>query len=137
MVAPSVFDAYSHHPYAIGGAHNIAPEARPERPQITPSRWDIATLLKIFPDKPFYLSEYGYYNAYNAAVPDQRQPDHAGELPDAGVPVRCRFPQIRAGLVPVPRLERARGVWGYLVLGLVTTVGAYKRTCPPLPAATS
>ena len=56
----SVFDAYSHHPYAVGGTKNIAPEAQPRNPNLTVSLGNISTLLKIFPNKPFYLTEYGY-----------------------------------------------------------------------------
>jgi hypothetical protein len=49
MVKSSVFDAYSHHPYTVGGTHNIAPEAMPNDPNLTVSLGNISTLLKIFP----------------------------------------------------------------------------------------
>jgi hypothetical protein len=67
LVNPSVFDAYSHHPYTIGGTSNIAPEAMPGNPKLTVSLGNISTLLKIFPSKPFYITEYGYQTRYVTA----------------------------------------------------------------------
>lgn len=53
------FDAYSHHPYTPPNS-----PAQPNRPPNMPRRavtlGNIATLLQIFPRKPFYLTEFGY-----------------------------------------------------------------------------
>ncbi len=47
---------------------DIAPEAMPHYPQLTVSLGNISTLLKIFPSKPFYISEYGYYTGLPIAM---------------------------------------------------------------------
>jgi hypothetical protein len=54
-------DGYSHHPYAVGpSAPMPPPEARPTFPAYTISLGNIAALLRIVPNKPMYLTEYGY-----------------------------------------------------------------------------
>lgn len=53
------FDAYSHHPYPVGGIPP-APNRRPRFPQYTVSLYNARTLLRIFPKKQFYFTEYGY-----------------------------------------------------------------------------
>lgn len=55
-----LFDGYSHHPYSIGGTKAIGPDSPAANPGDTVNLANIATLLKILPDKPFYLTEYGY-----------------------------------------------------------------------------
>jgi len=62
-----LFDAYSHHPYMTGGATNVAPERPPRDPSSGVSLGNISTLLKVFPNKPFYLTEYGYNTSFNLA----------------------------------------------------------------------
>jgi hypothetical protein len=52
------FDAYSHHPYTPPGA-SPAPAAKPKGSARAVTLGNIDTLLKIFPKKPFYLTEYG------------------------------------------------------------------------------
>lgn len=54
------FDVYSHHPYTPGGSVNKAPDRRPNDPSTTVTLWNLGRLLALFPDKPFYLTEYGY-----------------------------------------------------------------------------
>jgi Cellulase (glycosyl hydrolase family 5). len=54
----SLFDAYSHHPYTIG-----APEAAPTNSKSDVTLQNLGVLLKLFPDKPFFLTEYGYQTA--------------------------------------------------------------------------
>jgi len=54
-------DGYSHHPYPVGPSNPMpAPEAQPRFPEYTISLGNIATLLRIVPKKPVYLTEYGY-----------------------------------------------------------------------------
>ena len=53
------FNAYSHHPYTPPGS-NPRPSAPPRLPKTMVGLGNIDTLLKIFPTKPFYLTEYGY-----------------------------------------------------------------------------
>ena len=59
------FDVYSHHPYAVAGSRSPAPTAPPHDPRHTVALANIDVLLDIFPDKPLYLSEFGYATAPN------------------------------------------------------------------------
>jgi hypothetical protein len=129
MVKSSVFDAYSHHPYTVGGTKNIAPEAMPRDPNRTVSLGNISTLLKIFPTKPFYISEYGYYTEYRTAFGIHvNQVTQALYLPRA-YKYAARFPQIKA-LIWYPYKDMGaahpvadnEGVYS----GLVTTTGVFK-----------
>jgi hypothetical protein len=52
------FDAYSHHPYSIPGS-SPSPGARPKGATHAVTMGNIDALLRIFPKKPFYLTEYG------------------------------------------------------------------------------
>ena len=56
----SLFDAYAHHPYPVGGTKAIAPGAMPRDVSRTVNLANLDALLRLFPDKPFYLTEYGY-----------------------------------------------------------------------------
>ena len=58
--AARFFDVYSHHPYTPGGSINAAPDRPPNDPSHTVTLWNLRTLLRLFPGKPFYLTEYGY-----------------------------------------------------------------------------
>jgi len=58
-------DAYSHHPYALpywkGDTKVVDPPWKtPRFPEITIGLANMQTLLDIFPDTDFYLTEYGY-----------------------------------------------------------------------------
>jgi hypothetical protein len=128
MVPSSVFDAYSHHPYTIGGAHHIAPEGLPNDPAHAVSLGNISTLLKIFPDKPFYLTEYGYYTRYCVYFGL-----YVSQITQASYLTRAykyaaRFPQIKA-LVWYPYLDiRTKDPSHGNYSGLVTPSGALKRS---------
>jgi polysaccharide biosynthesis protein PslG len=61
------FDAYSHHPYTVGGSTDIDPTADPPRPAVLVTLGNIDTLLKIWPSKPFFLTEYGYNTEFTQA----------------------------------------------------------------------
>jgi hypothetical protein len=54
------FDAYSHHPYTPGASRKNQPEAAPRDPKTTVNLRNLGTLLRMFPKKSFYLTEYGY-----------------------------------------------------------------------------
>ncbi len=54
------FDGYSHHPYTPGGSVFAAPGKPPNDPRTTVTLYNLKTLLRLFPGKPFYLTEYGY-----------------------------------------------------------------------------
>ena len=72
-----LFDGYSHHPYCVGGRKNVDPALPPASPNYAVETGNIGVLLKIFPKKPFYLTEYGYNSAYSfyfgAAVSEIQQ----------------------------------------------------------------
>ncbi len=75
--AAAYFDIYSHHPYVPGGSRNMDPGLLPANPSHTVSLANIATLLKIFPGKRFYLTEYGFSTepsvAFGAPVSEVQQ----------------------------------------------------------------
>jgi polysaccharide biosynthesis protein PslG len=58
--AARLFDVYSHHPYTPGGSVYPAPGQAPNDPTTTVTLYNLRTLLRLFPRKPFYLTEYGY-----------------------------------------------------------------------------
>jgi len=61
--AALLFDAYSHHPYMPGASPRLWPEAAPGSPNTTVTLQNLGTLLKLFPNKPFFLTEYGVQTA--------------------------------------------------------------------------
>jgi hypothetical protein len=75
--AARYFDVYSHHPYVPGGTTDMDPALPPQFPGNTVSLSNIGTLLRIFPSKPFYLSEYGFSTepsvAFGAPVTETQQ----------------------------------------------------------------
>ena len=58
--AAAAFDVYSHHPYTTGGTRHPAPNRAPNDTSTTVTLYNLNTLLRLFPGKPFYLTEYGY-----------------------------------------------------------------------------
>jgi hypothetical protein len=60
MGAADHFDIYSHHPYTPGGSTNIRPDEPPNDPLTTVTLYNLGQLLRLFPGKNFYLTEYGY-----------------------------------------------------------------------------
>lgn len=58
--AADSFDVYSHHPYTPGCSSNRAPDQPPDDPGSTVTLGNLRTLLRLFPGKEFYLTEYGY-----------------------------------------------------------------------------
>jgi hypothetical protein len=63
--AGAYFDAFSHHPYVLGGALNMDPHCLPMHPWTTVGLSNISVLLHLFPKKPFYLTEYAFSTAYS------------------------------------------------------------------------
>lgn len=61
--AADYMDAVSHHPYVPGGSSRIAPESDPSFPSTSVVLKNLGVLLALFPDKPFYLTEFGYNTA--------------------------------------------------------------------------
>ncbi len=128
----SYFDVYSHHPYMIGGTRNTAPEALPRDPTHTVSLGNISVLLKKFPHKPFYLTEYGYNTNYSIVFGGQSiSPTvQADYLRRAFIFVR-RYPQVKyltwllvRDYSPNGKSSNPLGVY----TGLKTLSGAKKRS---------
>ncbi len=63
-VGGSWYDAYSHHPYTPGGSKRIRPGQLPNYPTRCVTLGNLNQLTKLFPKKPFYLTEYGYNTQY-------------------------------------------------------------------------
>lgn len=58
--AAALLDVYSHHAYTPGGSAHRAPGATPDRPETTVTLGNLDALLTLFPDRPFYVTEFGY-----------------------------------------------------------------------------
>lgn len=75
--ASRYFDVYSHHPYTPGGSVYPAPNQPPNDKSTTVTLFNLRTLLRLFPSKPFYLSEYAYSTApstlFGLSVSEARQ----------------------------------------------------------------
>ena len=89
------FDAYSHHPYMPGGSPRLWPEAAPRDPKGTVSLQNLGALLKLFPGKPFFLTEYGYQTAACTAFTGQ----HVDQITQAlylkrAYAYAARYPQV-------------------------------------------
>jgi hypothetical protein len=54
------FEVYSHHPYTPGGSQNPAPGQPPNDGSTAVTLYNLRTLLRVFPRKPFFITEYGY-----------------------------------------------------------------------------
>ncbi len=91
------FDVYSHHPYTPGFSANTAPEQAPDHPEHTVTLGNLSTLLQVFPDKPFFLSEFGYSTRPSIAmgwfaVSEAVQADYLTRA----YAVASRYPQVEA-----------------------------------------
>jgi len=129
--AGAFFDVYSHHPYTPGGSVDLTPEAKPTDPTTTVSLGNIGSLLKVFPDKRFYLDEYAYNTAYTKMWGGAQvtQIDQARYLRRAYA-YAARFPQIKMLLwhlirdgSPTGSQSDPRGTY----CGLRTVKGSAKR----------
>ncbi len=58
--AARYMDALSHHPYQAGTSHRFPPDKLPRWPDRAVSLRNLNTVMKLFPGKPVYLTEYGY-----------------------------------------------------------------------------
>jgi hypothetical protein len=89
------FDVYSHHPYTPGGSVYAAPGRPPNDPSTTVTLYNLRTLLRLFPAKPFYLTEYAYTVQYSSeGVRTVTPHQQAAFLSDAYSYVR-RYPQVK------------------------------------------
>ncbi len=90
-------DAYSHHPYTPGGSRRIAPGQLPNNPDRAVTLGNLSQLTKLFPKKPFYLTEFGYNTQYcrwfGVTV---SKADQARYLRQAYSLTARRYPQVKA-----------------------------------------
>jgi hypothetical protein len=124
------FDVFAHHPYPGAGNRDIAPDALPRDPGHTVWLANLGTLLDLFPDKPFYLTEFAYATApsrlFRVWVSDARQAAYL----TAAFRVAARYDRVRL-LLWFPRQDHAerasyRDPWGNFS-GLRTLTGVRKR----------
>jgi polysaccharide biosynthesis protein PslG len=95
--ATRFFDAYSHHPYVPAGTADIAPGGQPNDPTKTVLLGNLGQLLRIFPSKPFYLTEFGYSTKPNIdfgglSVSEKTQ----ARFLTQSYAVASRYPQVKA-----------------------------------------
>jgi hypothetical protein len=90
------FDAYSHHPYTLVGSRHPAPNGMPNDPAQMVNLANLSVLLDVFPDKPFYITEFGYATRQNPVFGYTVSPDvQASYLTKAFAMVR-QYPQVKA-----------------------------------------
>jgi hypothetical protein len=59
--AGAYMDAYAHHPYTPRGSKRVAPDQLPNNASRCVTLGNLSVLTKLFPTKPFYLTEFGYH----------------------------------------------------------------------------
>ena len=97
--AARYFDAYSHHPYGSRNDRRVAPSERPNAPYWEVTLYNLDVLLKLFPGKDFYLTEYGYNSRRGQLFgPAVSAADQARYLRQAYSLVARRYPRVRAML---------------------------------------
>lgn len=102
--AGQFFDVYAHHPYPTAGNPRIKPSALPRDPDHTVWLANLGRLLRVFPGKPFYLTEFAYATSYSLLfgvwVSEPRQAAYLREA----FKVAARYDRVRM-LVWFPRAD--------------------------------
>lgn len=93
--ATAYFDVYSHHPYTPGGTINAAPGDMPNDSSTTVVLGNLPTLLRLFPRKPFYLTEYGYNTRYTLDFGLTVTPVQQARYVHKAYAYVKRFPQVK------------------------------------------
>jgi len=124
----SLFDAYSHHPYTPGASRRLWPEAAPRDPKTTVTLQNLGTLLKLFPKKPFYLTEYGYQTAACQSFTGQ----HVDQITQASYLKRAyayaaRYPQVKLLMWFLLKDHKPQDPYQGFYTGLRTADGTAKR----------
>ena len=106
--AGRLFDVYSHHPYTPGGSIYAGPGRPPNDPSNTVTLANLRTLLRLFPRKPFYLTEYGYGTQASQAfggfsVTESQQARYLKQA----FRVAARYPQVKVLVWFLLRDQRA------------------------------
>jgi hypothetical protein len=128
--AGKYMDAYAHHPYTPGGSTRVAPSQLPNNPDRCVTLGNLSQLTKLFPTKPFYLTEYGYNTQYcewfGVTVSSA---DQARYLRQAYSYTASRYKQVKAllwflvdDMPSQPGARKSTGVY----MGVRTSAGARK-----------
>ncbi len=129
--AGPLFDVYSHHPYCVGGRSDLDPSLAPVNPDHTVEMANIGTLLRIFPTKPFYLTEYGFSTHFSWAFgPPVTETQQAAYLRKA-LAMAARHPRIK---LLVWYLDRDFSPTGVTTDGNGTYTGLRRLGGAPKPA---
>jgi hypothetical protein len=94
--ASAFFDAYAHHPYVLGGSTSASPSAPPRYPGRTVTLANLSALLKLFPSKPFYLTEYAYSTSFSLAFGDPVSYVAQASYLQQAFALAGSYPQVRA-----------------------------------------
>ena len=128
--AGAYMDAYSHHPYTPGGSTRIAPDSLPNNPARCVTLGNLGQLTRLFPTKPFYLTEYGYNTQYSVWFGVTVSPAvQAAYLRQAYSYTASHYKQVKAlfwflvdDLASAPGASRSTGVY----MGVRTSAGERK-----------
>ena len=128
--AGAYMDAYSHHPYTPGGSTRIAPDSLPNNPDRCVTLGNLSQLTKLFPTKPFYLTEYGYNTQYSVWFGVAVSPSlQAAYLRQAYSYTASHYKQVKAlfwflvdDMASAPGASRSTGVY----MGVRTSAGERK-----------
>jgi len=123
----SLFNAYSHHPYMPGASPRLWPEAAPRDPTTTVTLQNLGTLLKLFPNKPFFLTEYGYQTTACQSFSGQ----HVDQVTQASYLKRAyayaaRYPQVKLMMWFLLKDFKPRDPYQGFYTGLRTAGGTAK-----------
>jgi hypothetical protein len=94
--ASAYMDAYSHHPYTPGGSTRVAPGDPPNNPARCVTLGNLGQLTRIFPNKPFYLTEYGYNTKYSRWFGVTVSPTVQARYLKQAFAYAARYPQVKA-----------------------------------------
>jgi predicted RecA/RadA family phage recombinase len=124
----SLFNAYSHHPYTPGASAKLWPEAAPRNPKTTVNLRNLGTLLKLFPSKSFFLTEYGYQTEACRTFSGQ----HVNQITQALYLKRAysyvaRYRQVKLLMWYLLKDQSRANPFDGFYTGLRTTNGARKR----------
>jgi hypothetical protein len=114
--AGQYFDVLAHHPYAGAGNARITPAAMPRDPDHTVWLANLGTLLDVFPDKPCYLTEFGYPTSPNLLFGVSISAARQAAYLKAAFSIAARYDQVKL-LLWFPRKDHSssgtyRDPWG-------------------------
>jgi hypothetical protein len=93
--AGAYFDVFAHHPYPAAGNRGISPKAMPRDPSHTVWLANLQTLLDLFPDKPFYLTEFAYPTSYSRLFGVRVSPARQAAYLTVAYRMAARYPQVQ------------------------------------------